>query len=59
MITKRNIRDQVALAVDATEMLAEVDVDAITAEIVQRYGRVNINNIPEDLFWGMVADHIV
>ncbi len=56
-ITDRDIRDQVQHATDASE--GTYDVGAITRAIVQRWGRVDINDIDHDTFWALVGEHAV
>ncbi len=56
-ITDRDIRDQVQHAIDASEGV--YDIATITRAIVQRWGRVDINDIDHDEFWALVGEHVV
>jgi hypothetical protein len=57
MITATDITYQVRQATDASE--GTYDVDAIVAEIVQTYGRVDVDTIDHDEFWTIVLRHAV
>lgn len=35
------------------------DIDGIVAEIVGRFGRVDIDSVPSEEYWGIVARHDV
>lgn len=58
-ITDRDVRAQVEAAVTANGFrLAEgIDVDAVTAEVIERRGLVNIDEIGHDIFWDIVWRH--
>lgn len=58
-ITDRDIRAQVRTAVTANgaELAEGIDVDAITDEIIGTYGLVDIEEIDNDAFWGLVRKH--
>ena len=53
--TARELRDQVVTATNASD--GEYDVDAITEEINQTYGAVDIDTIDSDEFWAIVGKH--
>jgi hypothetical protein len=59
MITDRDVREQVATAVNAggEELAAGIDVDGIVDEILSRYGLVDIEVIDNAEFWKMVTRH--
>jgi hypothetical protein len=55
-ITKdADIRAQVQDAMDGS--VGSYDGDAITAEIIARFGLVDVDTIDQDLFWNIVASH--
>lgn len=54
-ITSRDVTDQVKIATDASD--GEYDVSAITAEIIERYGAVDVDTIDSDEFWAIVGRH--
>lgn len=53
--TSADLRDQVLRATDASD--GEYDVDAITAEIVERHGAVPVDDIETGEFWEIVGKH--
>lgn len=55
-ITTREMRDQVRTATDASD--GTYDVDAITDELRDQFGLVNIDSIPADDFWTTVLAHV-
>ncbi len=57
LITDRDIRDQVVLALanDADSH----NVDAIVETVTRQYGLVDLETVPDDEFWRIVADHAI
>ena len=55
MITSTDVRAQVVIATDASD--GEYDVDAITAEIIERHGPVDVNALDSEEFWTVVGKH--
>ncbi|MFF7837535.1 hypothetical protein ACFZC6_01675 [Streptomyces ossamyceticus] len=53
--TSSNLRDQIVTATDASD--GECDVDAITEEIIEQHGAVDIETLDTDEFWAIVAKH--
>jgi len=56
MVTDADLRTQVehALGFDADEY----NVPAIVDDIQHEFGTMNIDTIPADRFWGIVANHV-
>lgn len=54
-ITTREMADQVRTATDASD--GTYDVDAITDELRDQFGLVDIDDIPADAFWTIVLAH--
>lgn len=54
-ITIREMRDQVRHVTDASD--GTYDVDAITDELDEQFGLVDIDAIPSDAFWTIVLAH--
>ncbi|WP_060888081.1 hypothetical protein [Streptomyces caniscabiei] len=53
--TSRDLRDQIVTATDASD--GEYDVDAITEEIIEQHGAVDIDTLDTDEFWAIVGKH--
>jgi hypothetical protein len=57
VITDRDIREQVARSIDGADESENFDVEAITDEIRSTYGLVDIDAIPAEEYWAIVAKH--
>jgi hypothetical protein len=59
MITSSDVANQVTIAIDAQgeQLAAGIDADAITREIIDTYGLVDIDTIDFDTFWDIVSRH--
>jgi len=55
MIADQDIKEQVERALGTS--VGDYDTDAIAGEIMRNYGRVDIDDIPSDEFWEIVACH--
>jgi len=55
MITSTDVRAQVVIATDASD--GEYDVDAITAEIIERHGPVDVDSLDTEEFWQILGKH--
>ena len=55
MLTDRDIRDQVKQVTDTC--VGTYDVDALTAALIARHGRVSIEDLDADEFWALVWEH--
>jgi hypothetical protein len=55
--TSTDLTAQVRTATDASE--GAYDVDAITAEIIERHGAVDVDTLDTDEFWTIVMNHSV
>lgn len=53
--TSRDLRDQIVIATDASD--GQYDVDAITEEILEEHGAVDIETLDADEFWSVVGKH--
>lgn len=53
--TARDLHDQIVTATNASD--GEYDVDAITAEIVERHGAIPVDDIETGEFWEIVGKH--
>ncbi|MYR45058.1 hypothetical protein [Streptomyces sp. SID5910] len=53
--TSRDLRDQIVTATDASD--GEYDVDAITEEILEKHGAVDVDTLDTDEFWAIVGKH--
>lgn len=53
-ITDQDMRDQVTEALGGDT--GDYDVNYIVEKIQQEWGTANINAVPEQLFWDIVAD---
>jgi hypothetical protein len=58
-ITDRDVEQQVrdAVQVDIYASRADIDVSGVAAAIIERYGLVDIDDVPSDEFWGLVEQH--
>jgi hypothetical protein len=55
MITSNDVRAQVVIATNASD--GEYDVDAITTEIIERHGPVDVDTLDSAEFWQIVGKH--
>lgn len=55
MFTSRDLRDQIVTATDASD--GTYDVDAITEEIIEKHGAVDVDTIDTAEFWDIVGKH--
>jgi hypothetical protein len=55
MITDRDIA--VAVTAALGEHAADHDIDGIVRDIIDRYGRVDVETIDHDEFWSLVEKH--
>ncbi len=53
--TSRDLRDQIITATDASD--GQYNVDAITEEILEKHGAVDIDTLDTDEFWAIVGKH--
>lgn len=53
--TSRDLRDEVVRACDASD--GTYDVDAIVAEILERYDARSVDSLPTEEFWEIVGSH--
>lgn len=54
-INSRDIRDQVTASLPGYE--GDYDIDEIVADLIQEFGRRNIDDMPTDRYWAIVAKH--
>lgn len=55
MFTSRDLTDQVTHAADAVD--GTHDVPAIVAEIIERWGTVDIETLDHEEFWAVMGKH--
>jgi hypothetical protein len=55
MITDTDIQFQVEQSL--THWVHEYDVRGITEEIMNTFGRIDIDTIPSETYWGIVSRH--
>ncbi len=55
--TARDLHDQIVTATNASD--GKYDVDAITEEIISKYGAVNVDTIDSTEFWQIVGKHSI